>query len=95
MGGLRCGSWILTAVDVLGAPAVLLALVCRLHGLGLKLGAGDVAAGVHGALQGVALPAEHVVAVLTVAGAVAMSVKASIAKDGLYTYWSPMLKTKG
>lgn len=59
----------LTPVDVLGAPSVLLALIRRLHRLRLELRAEDVAAGVHGALQGVALPAEHVVAVLAVPGA--------------------------
>lgn len=88
--------WELTSVNVLADEAREGALVRLLDGLRLKLGAEDVAAGVHGALEGVAAPAEHVVAVLAIPSA-AKTVRICL----LYrqvpgdSYTSPMLNTNG
>lgn len=55
----------LTAIDSVVDDVLDAALVALLDGLGPELGAVDVAVGVHGLLQGVALPPEDVVAVVS------------------------------
>lgn len=61
---------LLTAVDFLVNGDLLAALVALRDGLGLELRAVDVAVGVHGLLESVALPAEHVVTVISISGRV-------------------------
>lgn len=73
MGGLHRGKEKLTSVNVFGDEGLQLALVCSLNRLRLKLRAVHEAHGVHGTLQRVVDPAEDVVAVLAISGAVRIS----------------------